>query len=56
MASNVLLSMQKMIKKKEKNGLATKCFLFREDVYRNPTITIEYCEEDFLMKTEVLMV
>jgi peptide deformylase len=25
----------------------------REDVYRNPTITIEYCEEDFLMKTEV---
>ena len=25
----------------------------REDVYRNPTITIEYCEEDFIMKTEV---
>jgi peptide deformylase len=25
----------------------------REDVYRNPTITIEYCEEDFVMKTEV---
>lgn len=25
----------------------------REDVFRNPTITIEYCEEDFIMKTEV---
>jgi peptide deformylase len=25
----------------------------REDVYRNPTITIEYCEEDFVVKTEV---
>ena len=25
----------------------------REDVYRNPTITIEYCEENFVMKTEV---
>ena len=25
----------------------------REDVYRNHTITIEYCEEDFIMKTEV---
>lgn len=25
----------------------------REDVYRNPTITIEYCEEDFILKTEV---
>jgi peptide deformylase len=25
----------------------------REDVYRNPTITIEYCEEDFVLKTEV---
>ena len=25
----------------------------REDVYRNPTITIEYCEEDFIRKTEV---
>ena len=25
----------------------------REDVYRNPTITLEYCEEDFVMKTEV---
>jgi peptide deformylase len=25
----------------------------REDVYRNPTITIEYCEEDFMVKTEV---
>jgi len=25
----------------------------REDVYRNPLITIEYCEEDFVMKTEV---
>jgi len=25
----------------------------REDVYRNPSITIEYCEEDFVMKTEV---
>lgn len=25
----------------------------REDVYRNPTITIAYCEEDFVMKTEV---
>ena len=25
----------------------------REDVYRNPTVTIEYCEEDFVMKTEV---
>jgi peptide deformylase len=25
----------------------------REDVYRNPRITIEYCEEDFVMKTEV---
>ena len=24
----------------------------REDVYRNPIITIEYCEEDFVMKTE----
>ncbi len=25
----------------------------REDVYRNPVVTIEYCEEDFVMKTEV---
>lgn len=25
----------------------------REDVYRNPKITIEYCEEDFVVKTEV---
>lgn len=25
----------------------------REDVFRNPRITIEYCEEDFVMKTEV---
>ncbi len=25
----------------------------REDVYRNEKITIEYCEEDFIMKTEV---
>ena len=25
----------------------------REDVYRNPTITLEYCEEDFVVKTEV---
>lgn len=25
----------------------------REDVYRNERITIEYCEEDFVMKTEV---
>ncbi|WP_144892698.1 peptide deformylase [Flavobacterium tiangeerense] len=25
----------------------------REDVYRNPTIILEYCEEDFVMKTEV---
>lgn len=25
----------------------------REDVYRNERITIEYCEEDFAMKTEV---
>ncbi len=25
----------------------------REDVYRNEKITIEYCEEDFVMKTEV---
>lgn len=25
----------------------------REDVYRKPTVTIEYCEEDFVMKTEV---
>jgi peptide deformylase len=25
----------------------------REDVYRKKTITIEYCEEDFVMKTEV---
>jgi peptide deformylase len=25
----------------------------REDVYRNPVITLEYCEEDFVMKTEV---
>ena len=25
----------------------------REDVYRNPLVTIEYCEEDFVMKTEV---
>ncbi len=25
----------------------------REDVYRKPTVTIEYCEEDFMMKTEV---
>jgi peptide deformylase len=25
----------------------------REDVYRKPTITVEYCEEDFVMKTEV---
>lgn len=25
----------------------------REDVYRNPTVTIEYCEEDFVTKTEV---
>lgn len=25
----------------------------REDVLRKPTVTIEYCEEDFVMKTEV---
>ena len=25
----------------------------RGDVYRNPVVTIEYCEEDFVMKTEV---
>lgn len=25
----------------------------REDVYRNEKITIEYCEEDFVLKTEV---
>ena len=25
----------------------------REDVYRKPTVTIEYCEEDFVVKTEV---
>lgn len=25
----------------------------REDVYRNEKVTIEYCEEDFVMKTEV---
>lgn len=25
----------------------------REDVYRKPTITIEYCEEDFVIKTEI---
>jgi peptide deformylase len=25
----------------------------REDVFRKPTVTIEYCEEDFVMKTEV---
>jgi peptide deformylase len=25
----------------------------REDVYRNPVVTIEYCGEDFVMKTEV---
>ncbi len=25
----------------------------REDVYRNSVVTIEYCEEDFVMKTEV---
>lgn len=25
----------------------------REDVYRNEKITIEYCEEDFVIKTEV---
>jgi peptide deformylase len=25
----------------------------REDVYRNEKITIEYCEEDFIVKTEV---
>ena len=25
----------------------------REDVYRKPTVTNEYCEEDFVMKTEV---
>ncbi len=25
----------------------------REDVYRNPVVTIEYCEEDFVMKTEI---
>ncbi len=25
----------------------------REDVNRNPIVTIEYCEEDFVMKTEV---
>lgn len=25
----------------------------REDVYRKPLVTIEYCEEDFVMKTEV---
>jgi peptide deformylase len=28
----------------------------REDVYRNERITIEYCEEDFVVKTEVLRV
>jgi hypothetical protein len=30
-------------------------FLMR-DVYRNERITIEYCEEDFVVKTEVLRV
>ncbi len=25
----------------------------REDVYRKPLVTIEYCEEDFVVKTEV---
>ena len=25
----------------------------REDVYRKPIVTLEYCEEDFVMKTEV---
>jgi peptide deformylase len=25
----------------------------REDVYRNKRITIEYCEEDFIVKTEI---
>ena len=25
----------------------------REDVYRNEKITVEYCEEDFVLKTEV---
>ena len=25
----------------------------REDVYRKPIVTIQYCEEDFVMKTEV---
>lgn len=25
----------------------------REDVYRKPVVTLEYCEEDFVMKTEV---
>jgi peptide deformylase len=30
--------------------------LMREDVYRNERITIEYCEEDFVVKTEVLRV
>jgi peptide deformylase len=59
MASNVLLSMQKMIKEEGEEWSNEGCLSIpdvREDVYRNPTITIEYCEEDFLMKTEVLMV
>jgi peptide deformylase len=30
--------------------------MMREDVYRNERITIEYCEEDFVVKTEVLRV
>lgn len=25
----------------------------REDVYRKPKVTLQYCEEDFVMKTEV---
>jgi peptide deformylase len=49
MASNVLLSMQKMIKREGEEWSQRRLPKYsdvREDVYRNPTITIEYCEED----------
>ncbi|MES2543670.1 MAG: peptide deformylase [Bacteroidota bacterium] len=47
----------KMIKEEgEEWGFNEGCLSIpevREDVYRHERITIEYCEEDFVMKTEV---
>jgi peptide deformylase len=49
----------KMLKEEEEWCFNEGCLSIpdvREDVYRNERITIEYCEEDFVVKTEVLRV